>query len=32
MEGIGIHYASDGTIIYEGDWIESCPINKFTDG
>jgi hypothetical protein len=28
MEGYGIHYAADGTKIYEGDWIESCPVDK----
>ena len=26
MEGFGIHYDKNGNIIYEGDWIESCPI------
>ncbi len=26
MEGFGIHYDKSGNIIYEGDWIESCPI------
>jgi hypothetical protein len=29
MEGHGAHYSSDGSTIYEGEWIESCPINKF---
>jgi hypothetical protein len=28
MEGHGIHYAADGTVIYDGEWIESCPVNK----
>lgn len=26
MEGYGIHYAKDGSVIYEGEWIESCPV------
>lgn len=28
MHGYGIHYSRDGDIIYEGEWIQSCPINK----
>ena len=27
MEGHGIHYAKDGTVIYDGDWVQSCPVN-----
>ncbi len=26
MEGHGIHYAKDGSVIYDGDWIQSCPV------
>jgi hypothetical protein len=29
MEGHGIHYSVEGSVIYEGQWIESCPVNKF---
>ncbi len=28
MDGHGIHYSSEGDVIYDGDWIESCPIGK----
>jgi hypothetical protein len=32
MEGTGTHYSNDGNVIYDGEWIESCPINKIADG
>jgi hypothetical protein len=32
MEGIGTHYSDDGKTIYDGEWIESCPINRIMDG
>jgi hypothetical protein len=30
MEGHGIHYAKDGAIIYDGDWVENCPVGIVT--
>lgn len=28
MEGFGIHYSADGVVIYEGDWVQSCPVHR----
>jgi len=27
MDGKGVHTRADGSLIYDGDWIESCPVN-----
>ena len=29
MDGQGIHYAKDMSVIYDGPWIEGCPVNMF---
>ncbi len=26
MEGMGVHYAADGSVIYSGEWIQGCPM------